>query len=368
MGGESAFCTLFLFELAIRIFAYRRKEDFFTDPDMRKWNLFDLTLVFFMVLDTWVLPYVVNVEASQLKVLSSVRLLRLLRISRIFRMVPELGMMVKSMLAAVRSVFSTCVLGMGVMYIFAIMLTQWVKTYPGGNKCIGYEQQVCLRDYFGSMSASFLTLMQILVFDDTFGLIRPIFKERFSMGCTLILYILLVSFTVLNMLIGIICDIVAETTASERAKALKFRVEEIFNDMDTDESGTVTRQEFHSSSIITELEAIGIEPQVAKNAFDILDVDRDGALKCTAFVRMIFKCLHPPKAEDIMEIEAKVDRLADVVGLGRKAIAVLDKDMGEKTAQGHFTFKVEESKSPFMDAVAAAAKNSSSEVITALRD
>merc|ERR1719487_687797 len=274
--------------------------------------MFDLCLVFFMVMDTWVLAHVIDVDSSSLQFMSSLRLLRLLRMTRILRLVPELGMMVKSMLAAVRSVTSTCVLAIGIMYVFAILFTQWVKGYGSKGKCIGFEESVCLKDYFGTIALSFLALTQILVFDDTFEVVRPIFKERFMMGAMLIVYILLVSFTVLNMLIGIICDIVSETTAHEREKQLKQRVKDIFHLLDANDDGTISREEFQEDAV-EKLELLGIEPQVSRNAFDILDVDRDGQLSPDEFIRMIFKILHPPHAEEILEIEARVDSLADVV-------------------------------------------------------
>jgi voltage-gated sodium channel len=359
--GESAFCTLFLLELMVRILAYRRTEMFFYDPDMRKWNIFDLGLVFFMVMDTWVLAYVIKSDSQELQLLSTFRLIRLMRMTRMLRLVPELGMMVKSMVAAIRSVTSTMVLALGIMYIFAILFTQWTKSYGSQGKCIGPEEALCLQEYFGRIASSFLTLFQILVFDDTFEIIRPVFAETSLMGAMLIVYILFVSFTVLNMLIGIICDIVSETTAAEKEKQLQKRIEEIFMDMDTDESGTLTRDEFETSDALMALEAIGIEGHICKNAFDILDSNRDGCLASHEFVRMIFKCLHPPHAEEILELEARVDKIADVVGLGRRAIAVLDKEHKPKK-----NFKGEKGKpqlfedmaarSPWMASVEAAAE------------
>lgn len=363
--GESLFCFLFLSELCIRVLAYKRTEMFFYDPVMQKWNLFDSCLVFFMVMDTWVLAYVIKTNSQELQLLSTFRLVRLLRMTRMLRLVPELGMMVKSMIAAVRSVASTCALALGIMYVFAILLTQWTKSYGSQGKCIGFGQYLCIQDYFGTIALSFLSLMQILVFDDTFEIIRPIMSERWTYGCLLVLYILLVSFTVLNMLIGIICDIVSETTAKEREKQLQRRIEEIFMDMDIDESGTLTRDEFEGSDAMESLEALGIESHVCKNAFDILDVNRDGHLASAEFVRMIFKCLHPPHAEEILELEARVDKIADVVGLGRKAIAVLDKERGPKrmfsagkveVIGGHLDQSEMASTSPWMASVEAAAE------------
>merc|ERR1740129_1816048 len=295
---------------------------FLLDPRLRLWNLFDLALVLLMIVDCWVLTYLVEVEAQQLQLLSGLRLLRLLRISRILRMVPELGMMVKSMFAALRSVTSTCILAVGVMYIFAIMLTQWVKGYGSEDTCIGDENEICLKEYFGTIMLSFLSLTQILVFDDTFEVVRPVFKEQMTVGFLLVVYMLLVSFTVLNMLIGIICDIVSETCAGEKEKMQQRRVEELFLSLDADGNGQLSRQEFEESGAMAQLRKLGIDDGILKNAFDILDTDGDGKLESREFAHMIFKCIHPPQSQDILEIENKVDLIADVCGFDRKAIGI----------------------------------------------
>merc|ERR1712137_496871 len=111
---------------------------------------------------------------DQLQALSTLRLLRLLRLSRIVRYLPGLGIVIKSMAAALRSVSSTLILAVGIMYLFAIVLTQWVKGYGKQGKCVpeipesDCDDQTCFQDYFGSIPLTFLSLMQILVFDDTF--------------------------------------------------------------------------------------------------------------------------------------------------------------------------------------------------------
>lgn len=324
--GDNIFCTAFCIELFIRFMAYPRTILFFKDPDMYLWNIFDLLLVLSMVLDTWVLQYVVQVEEGGLQAMSSLRLLRLLRLTRIMRLVPELGMMVTSLLAAVRSVASTCILGVGIMYIFAIFFVQWAKGYGSEPKCIGPTGwKICVQDYFGTMGDAFLTLTQILTFDDTFEVVRPIMDERIEMGILLILYMLLVCFTVLNMLIGIICDCVNEVSVSEKEKMLRTRMEDLFTHLDADRSGYVSREEFEATGI-DHLKALGIRESLVRAAFDMLDMDGDGMITCSEFVTMIFKCLHAVENEDIIKINTKVDRLAEITGLGRHEVAILEKD------------------------------------------
>merc|ERR1719230_1980230 len=114
--------------------------------------------------------------------------------------------------------------------------------------------------------------MQVMVYDDTFALIRPCMDESPWIGWLLLMFILIGSFTVLNMLIGVICEIVGETTSMEKEKMLRSRVEEVFESIDTDGSGTITRAEFgsHARSLLKKL---GIDASLIKNAFEIIDTD-----------------------------------------------------------------------------------------------
>merc|ERR1712226_209603 len=98
---------------------------------------------------------------------------RLLRIVRVLQFAPELQMMVNSMIAALRSVSTTFVLALGIMYVFAILLTMWAKAHIQKYECEGF---LCVDKSFGTLARSFLTLMQILCFDNTFSLIRVVLK------------------------------------------------------------------------------------------------------------------------------------------------------------------------------------------------
>lgn len=307
--GENVFCFLFTVELLMRFFAYNKKIDFFIESEAWKSNVFDLFLVSLMILEVWILaPLATTAHMNQFMVVRLLRLLRLLRISRIFRMVPELGMMVRNMAQAARSVSSTLILEIGIIYAFAVIFTQWTKSHP--NPCFAeFEEEMCFLDeHFGSILKSFVTLMQILVFDDTFAIIRPILKDTSFMGCLLCLFMVVGSWMVLNMLIGIICEIICTGTAEEKMKMLEERVREVFATIDEDGSGTVSRLEFNEAAM-AQLVNIGINKDVLKNAFDILDEDGSGSFDLNEFLTMIFKLLNPPQSQDIQVLNGKMNQL-----------------------------------------------------------
>merc|ERR1719456_685029 len=83
---------------------------------------------------------------SNLSILRLLRLLRLTRMARLMRSVPELLTLIKGMVAATRSAFSTLVLLIITMYVFGIIFTQAFKEDPN------------LKPMFHCMGMSMLTL------------------------------------------------------------------------------------------------------------------------------------------------------------------------------------------------------------------
>lgn len=234
------------------------------------------------------------------------------------------------MVAALRSVGSTVVLAVGIMYLFAIVLTQWAKSYGPEDLCVlelpasECDAPTCFQEFFGTILKSFLSLMQILVFDDTFDIVRPAFRERADIGVLLILYMLLMSFTILNMLIGVICGIVSQSCSMEREKMLRGKVKDIFANMDTDVSGFISRAEFEEQQGPDQLRKVGIDGSFVTDAFDILDDNGDGVLHSDEFTCMIFKCINPLQTQEVLAIGPRIDAVTRSAGIDVQATAVLE--------------------------------------------
>mmetsp|Transcript_28057 Transcript_28057/g.77511 ORF Transcript_28057/g.77511 Transcript_28057/m.77511 type:complete len:494 (-) Transcript_28057:622-2103(-) len=333
---ENTFCILFTLELGIRLLVYRpHMLNFLLDPELRRWNIFDLVLVLGMILESWVLPNTLPDAGRNFKAFTLLRLVRLLRISRVLRMIPELATMVKSMLAAVRTVSCACLLTVGIMYIFATILTQWVKGYGEVGRCIAVadgghpleiecttqlreeEGCICLQDYFGSMPATFLVLMQMLVLDDTFEIVRPVIRERFSYGLLLIFYILLVGFTVMNMLIGVLCEVISSVAQEEQESMVVEKVNDKFSaivrELDTDNDGTLSWSEFEKiidyPDAVAALDSVNVDPVgIVEMAEDLFW--EDGAEVTVSFEEFMELVLdlrggQPASVKDIMRLGKK---------------------------------------------------------------
>ena len=131
--------------------------------------------------------------------------------------------------------------------------------HPVSGDCtpewLASDECMCLQDYFGGMLPSPLTLFQCLVFDDTFELVRPVLFVSLWYGCVLLGYIVFLGITVLNMLIGLTCDVISEIGDEEKAKLLKDQVADAFLKCDVDADGVCSREEM--SSVVEDLRKLG---------------------------------------------------------------------------------------------------------------
>ncbi|KAF4721512.1 hypothetical protein FOZ63_011866 [Perkinsus olseni] len=66
------------------------------------------------------------------------------------------------------------------------------------------------------------------------------------------------AFMILNILIGVICEIVSGTTETEKDKLLRERIVEVFDAMDVDGSGTLTENEFNAQAA-SRLQKLGVD-------------------------------------------------------------------------------------------------------------
>jgi len=238
------FCLFFTVELLIRFFAYKSK--LYTCRDAA--FLFDFVLVFFMVVETWVLAFVGQIEfLKQLSILRLLRLCRLLRMGKIMRYFPELQLIVKGMVAAVRSVGCATILLMLVLYVFSIIFT---STYHQGLKDDDDPDIHDSEVLFGSIGKSMRHLfIMATILDDITACTNTIRStENMYMLMAFMVCVLISSFTLFNMLLGILCEVVEATQNGEQdkqeSKKLQNSMKRFFRDMDEDGNGMVSRNEF----------------------------------------------------------------------------------------------------------------------------
>jgi len=173
----------FVLELVLRVIAYGRR--FFRDP----WNVFDL-----LVVGVAVLP------ASES--LSALRALRVLRVLRVITVVPSLRRVVDGLLRAVPGMGAVGALLVLVMYVSAVIATNLFGA--------------AAPEYFGSLWVSLFTLFQAMTGEAWPDIARVVIATHPWAWIFFVLYILVVSFAVLNLFIAVIVNGMEEISEEER--------------------------------------------------------------------------------------------------------------------------------------------------------
>lgn len=257
--ADQIFCVFFTFEWLVRFMSFEKKVWCMRDP----WFRFDTFLVTLMVAETWVMPIVMagvkGMDISTLSLLKILRLLRLTRMVRIMRAMPELMTMLKGMTAAFRSVAATCSLLIIFLYIFSIIFSQEHKGHQ--NEDLEY--------WFGTIPQSMWTLLLSGTFLDNMSPVANtlLTEGHFAYVCLFLAFVALASLTIINMLIGVLCEVVSAVAEAEKEKSVvsyvKGQLIDVLEELDTDGTGTISKDEF----------AVFLEVPTAVSALEQLGVD-----------------------------------------------------------------------------------------------
>ncbi len=163
--------AIFTVEVLAKMFAYGLR--FWRNP----WNVFD-----FLVVGIALVPGT-----------GPFSVLRVLRLLRLVSMVPKLRFIVEALLRAIPGIGSILGLLLLVFYVFAIIATGLFReTHP---------------EWFGTLGASMYTLFQVMTLESwSMGISRPVMEEHPWAWAFFVPFILVATFTVLNLFIAIIVD------------------------------------------------------------------------------------------------------------------------------------------------------------------
>jgi len=169
--------TAFVIEILLKIFACGGR--FFKSG----WNLFDFAIVSISLLPASG-PFAV------------LRTLRVFRVMRLISTVPSLRRVVSALLAAVPGMASVMTILLVIFYVSAVMTTQ----------IFGVIDDPRMQDLYGSMGDSMFTLFQIMTLENWDEIAHTTMEFFPSSWAFFVIFIVVASFAVLNLFIGIIVD------------------------------------------------------------------------------------------------------------------------------------------------------------------
>lgn len=186
---DKAILAIFVVEILIRIIVYRSK--FWHDP----WSLFDFSVVVIALIPASG-PFAV------------LRALRVLRVLRLLTMVPSMRRVVGALISALPGLGSIALVLLIIFYVFAVIATNlYAAAYP---------------EWFGTIGRSFYTLFQIMTLESwSMGIVRPVMEQHAYAWLFFIPFILIATFTMLNLFIAIIVSAMQEYQESEKREAMQ---------------------------------------------------------------------------------------------------------------------------------------------------
>lgn len=182
---DHAMLAVFTIELLLRMYAWRGQ--FFKDP----WSLFD-----FVVVGIALVP-----ASGPFAVL---RALRVLRVFRLLTIVPSMRRVVAALLGSLPGLGSIAVLLSLIYYVFAVIATKlFGASFP---------------EWFGTLGDSLYTLFQVMTLESwSMGISRPVMEKYPYAWAFFIPFILVATFTMLNLFIAIIVNAMQSFSEEEHA-------------------------------------------------------------------------------------------------------------------------------------------------------
>lgn len=174
-ASDIAITVFFLIEITIRYLGDTNKKRFFFNG----WNVFDTIIVFVSI---------IPIDNSELAIVG--RLIRIFRVLRMVSMIPELRILLNSLLKALPQLGYVSLLMFIIFYIYAAVgSTFFQKINP---------------ELWGDIAISMLTLFRVMTFEDwTDVMYETLHVYKFSWVYYLS-FIFFTTFAFLNMIIGIV--------------------------------------------------------------------------------------------------------------------------------------------------------------------
>lgn len=178
--------VFFLVEISLRFIACDDKRRFFKDP----WNIFDTVIVVGSLM-----------PISETEMILVARLLRVFRVLRLVSIIPDLRFLINALLKAIPKMGYIALLMFIIFYIFAAV-----------GSIFFHQVNETL---WGDIAISMLTLFRVATFEDWTDVMYETMEVYPFSWVFYIIFIFLTAFVFLNMMVGVMLDVMTRETAEE---------------------------------------------------------------------------------------------------------------------------------------------------------
>ncbi|MCR4688026.1 MAG: ion transporter [Saccharofermentans sp.] len=189
---------IFIIEMIVKLLAYGT--DYFKDP----WNWFDMVIIAVSLLSG--LAFMSAFRA--VRVFRVVKSLKALRGTKLIGSVKHLQVIIAAIIKSIPSIMWTAILLMLIYYIFALI----------GVNLFGEQ----FYDWFGTIGKAMYTLFQVMTLESwSMGISRPVMEVYPYAWAYFVPFVLLSSFIIMNVVVGIVVNAISEVTEDNKAEEEK---------------------------------------------------------------------------------------------------------------------------------------------------
>ncbi|TQV78098.1 ion transporter [Exilibacterium tricleocarpae] len=180
---------VFLIEIIIRFLGEENKRHFFKSG----WNIFDTLIVTISL---------IPIDNSDMALVG--RLVRIFRVLRMVSIIPELRMLLNSLIKALPQLGYVLLLMFIIFYIYAAIGSTFFRTVN--------------QDLWGDIALSLLTLFRVMTFEDWTDVMYETMEVYPFSWAFYLTFIFFTAFAFLNMIIGIVVNVLEEEHQRVRAQ------------------------------------------------------------------------------------------------------------------------------------------------------
>eukprot|EP00931_Biecheleriopsis_adriatica_P017404 TRINITY_DN12509_c0_g1_i2.p1 TRINITY_DN12509_c0_g1~~TRINITY_DN12509_c0_g1_i2.p1 ORF type:complete len:612 (-),score=102.35 TRINITY_DN12509_c0_g1_i2:142-1941(-) len=286
---ETGFLCIYLLEIFLRL-AAEGKQCFYDG-----WFLFDFCLIISSAVGLVLSPFSNHQDNSsesdvwqQVMILRTFRMLRLIRALRMIKQLRSIWRLVYGLITCCSTIISTLTLLVLVTYVFSVLGLEFIS--KDGTLIADPVTAQIIEMQFSSLGVTMMTLMQFVTLDSAAAFYAPLIKVKPLLAIYFAALVVVVSISLMNLVTAVLVEGALEHARQDREEESRLlnasvrtavpQIVSIFDRIDVDGSGTIALDEIaHLPLHIIPsklLDKASVESM--KELFEMLDVDCTGEL------------------------------------------------------------------------------------------